>query len=68
MPRRLTTPITLVRGLSRLLEPLRSVLTSVGRGPCFRARVKNRQVAARSRFSDTSTSMTWTNWSIARYR
>ena len=30
--------------------------------------VKNRRVAARSRFSETSTSMTCPNWSIARYR
>jgi transposase InsO family protein len=46
----------------------RSVVTSVGDGPCSSAWVKNRRVAARSRFSATSTSMTWPNWSIARYR
>ena len=31
-------------------------------------RVKNWRVAARSRCSDTRTSMTWPYWSIARYR
>jgi hypothetical protein len=46
----------------------RSVPTSVGRGPDSRAPVKNRRVAARSRFPQTRTSMTWPNWSIARYR
>ena len=39
-----------------------------GRGPCSRGRVKNRRVAARSRFSETRTSMTCPNWSIPRYR
>jgi hypothetical protein len=34
------------------------VLTSRGHELCSRARVKNRRLAARSRFSDTSTSMT----------
>jgi hypothetical protein len=38
---------------------------SLGRGPCSKARVKNRRVAARSRFWETSTSMTCPNWSIA---
>jgi hypothetical protein len=38
------------------------------REPCAKARVKNRQVAARSRFWDISTSMTCLYWSIARYR
>jgi len=37
-------------------------------GAILGARVKNRRVAARSRCSETSTSMTWPNWSIARYR
>jgi hypothetical protein len=46
----------------------RSVVTLVEHGPCTRARMKNRRVAARSRFGDTSTSMTWPSWSIARYR
>jgi hypothetical protein len=45
-----------------------SVMTSVGDGPCSSARVKNRRVAAMSRFWETSTSMTCPNWSIARYR
>jgi hypothetical protein len=45
----------------------RSVLTPAGRGPCSRARVKNRRVAAKSRFCATTTSMTWPCWSIARY-
>jgi hypothetical protein len=39
-----------------------SVLTSVGRGPCSNARVKDRQVATRSCFSETSTSMSWPKW------
>jgi hypothetical protein len=38
-------------------------VTSVGDGPCCSAWVKNRRVAATSRFVDTSTSMTWPNWS-----
>jgi hypothetical protein len=44
------------------------VVTLVEHGPCTRARMKNRWVAARSRFGDISTSMTWPSWSIARYR
>jgi hypothetical protein len=31
------------------------------------ARVKNRRAATASRRADTSTSMTWPYWSIARY-
>jgi hypothetical protein len=46
----------------------RSVFTSVGRGLWLSAWVKNRRVAARARFSVMRTSMTWPNWSIARYR
>ena len=34
--------------------------------PCSSARVKNRRVAVRSLFSETSTSMTCPYWSIAR--
>jgi hypothetical protein len=37
-------------------------------GPCSSARVKNRRVAARSRFGEANTSITYPNWSIARYR
>ena len=46
----------------------RSVVTSVGDGPCSSARVKNRRVATMSRFSETNTSMTCPNWSIALYK
>ena len=46
----------------------RSVVTSVGRRAATSARAKNRRVAARSRFSEASTSMTCPYWSIARYR
>jgi hypothetical protein len=40
----------------------------VGVGAVIESRVKHRRVAAKSRFSDTSTSMTWPYWSIARYK
>jgi hypothetical protein len=42
----------------------RSVVTSLGRGH-VPGRIKNRRVVAGSRFTDTSTSMTCPNWSIA---
>ena len=38
------------------------------RWPVLQARVKNRRVAARSRFSETNTSMICPNWSMARCR
>jgi ribosomal protein S7 len=31
------------------------------------ARSKNRRAALASRWAETSTSMTWPNWSMARY-
>jgi hypothetical protein len=37
-------------------------------GAVIQSRIKNRRVAAKSRFSDTRTSMTWPYWSIARYK
>jgi hypothetical protein len=39
-----------------------------GTVPLRSARVKNRRAAARSRRWDSSTSMTWPCWSIARYK
>ena len=44
------------------------MVTSVGVVAQASARVKNRRAAFLSRLGDTSTSMTWPNWSIARYR
>ena len=46
----------------------RSVVTSAGAVAPASARVKNRRAAFLSRLGDTSTSMTWPNWSTARYR
>jgi 1-deoxyxylulose-5-phosphate synthase len=46
----------------------RSVVTSAGRGACANIRVKNRRAAAASRLGESSTSMTWPNWSMARCR
>jgi hypothetical protein len=44
----------------------RSVVTSAGTVPARSAQVKNRRAAVRSRRSDSSTSMTWPCWPIAR--
>src|SRR5450755_4146145 len=49
-------PLDCMQGRGDQLVPARSAL------------VKNRRAAARSRRSDSSTSMTWPCWSIARYR
>jgi len=42
------------------------VVTSAGAMAPASARVKNRWAAFLSRFGDSSTSMTWPNWSTAR--
>jgi hypothetical protein len=57
-----------MRFLARHKAGARSVVTSAGTVPARSARVKNRRAAARSRRADSSTSMTWPCWSIARYR
>jgi len=50
------------------VRPGPAVVTSAGAVTPASARVKKRRAAVLSRFGESSASMTWPNWSTARYR